>query len=65
MCIRDRLSSFLSVPISIVQAKRKDLTDGTLQYFRKHKNWLIIYNKIMKNKGEEGVKKNENGNENI
>ena len=59
------LSSFLSVPISIVQAKRKDLTDGTLQYFRKHKNWLTIYNKIMKNKGEEGVKKNENGNENI
>ena len=59
------LSSFLSVPISIVQAKRKDLENGTLQYFRKHKNWLIIYNKIMKNKGEEGVKKNENGNENI
>ena len=59
------LSSFLSVPISIVQAKRKDLTDGTLQYFRKHKNWLTIYNKIMKNKGEEGVEKNENGNENI
>lgn len=50
------LSSFLSVPISIVQAKRKDLAEGTLQYFRKHKNWLTIYNKIMKNKGEEGVK---------
>lgn len=48
------LSSFLSVPISIVQAKRKDLTDCTLQYFRKHKNWLIIYNRIMKNKGKEG-----------
>ena len=59
------LSSFLSVPISIVQAKRKDLENGTLQYFRKHKNWLIIYNKIMKNKGEEGGEKNENGNENI
>lgn len=59
------LSSFLSVPISIVQAKRKDLTDGTLQYFRKHKNWLIIYNRIMKNKGKEGVKKNEDDNENI
>ena len=59
------LSSFLSVPISIVQAKRKDLTDGTLQYFRKHKNWLTIYNKIVKNKGEKGVKKNENDNENI
>lgn len=58
------LSSFLSVPISIVQAKRKDLENGTLQYFRKHKNWIIIYNKIVKNKGEEGVKKNENDNEN-
>ena len=50
------LSSFLSVPISIVQAKRKDLAEGTLQYFRKHKNWLTIYNKIMKDRGEEGVK---------
>ena len=59
------LSSFLSVPISIVQAKRKDLENGTLQYFRKHKNWLTIYNKIVKNKGKEGVKKNENDNENI
>ena len=59
------LSSFLSVPISIVQAKRKDLENGTLQYFRKHKNWLTVYDKIVKNKGEEGGEKNENGNENI
>ena len=59
------LSSFLSVHISIIQAKRKDLENGTLQYFRKHKNWLTIYNKIVKNKGKEGVKKNENDNENI
>ena len=51
------LSSFLSVPVSIIQAKRKDLADETLQYFRKHKNWLTIYNKIIKDKAKTSKEK--------
>ena len=46
------LSQFLSIPSSIIQAKRKDLKEGRLDYFRKHKNWLVIYNKLMKEKSE-------------
>ena len=51
------LSSFLSVPVSIIQAKRKDKEEGTLQYFRKNKNWITIYNKIIKDKAKTSKEK--------
>lgn len=42
----EELSQFLNKPICIIKAKRKDMKDGNLTYFRKQKNWLTIYNKI-------------------